>query len=483
MKKITAFIMILTAIPALADSWYGMGRSAYVQKNYAKAREYFLKDIEENNRGDSYYFLGEIEKIEKNYDLAITYFQGAVSRNTTRKYLVNAYWNLIILYEEKGDYGNVVKYCRQMWQKTGDSSAKRKMEGLTNKLLWTNNEEAIKKYNSGRDELKKGNMDEAMKFFREAISIDSMFLAPKFELGMNAYNNGKDSEALDYLEPIADRISYYTEVQLIVANINYNNKNYSRAVKYFSSILEFCLPDRQTEIECFLKRGLCYYNMGDLDRAEKDISSVSGSIKNDAEPLIILSAIYIKRKNLDEALKVLDRAESISPDNPVILYQIGSIYYYRNDWKYVSYFDRLHDITLKKSPDEYMKYLKAYKLLLNAHFDKKNYGRVIEISDNILKNTNDYDIILQSGKAYFYLEKYNQAIERFEKISLKSSDELLRAIAYARTGNKEKSKEILKRIVSDSQIKSEAMKDRQLKSYIEEMDKQNSQNINQDKTK
>ena len=473
MKRYIYLIMLLVlCVPLYAQSYHARGRTAYIYKNYEKAREMFLKDIEHNDRGDSYYFLGEIEKIEKNYDLAVTYFQGAIERKTTKKYLVNAYWNLIILHEEKGDYGNVVKYCRLMWQKTGNRSAKKKIEGLTNKLLWTSNEEAIKKYENGMDSLKKGNRDEAMQFFREALNYDSLFLAPKFELGMDAYSRGNESEAIGYLSPIADRIPYYTEVQLIVANINYNSRNFSRAASNFTSIIEFGFSDKGTITEAYLKRGICYYNMGDLDRAEEDIASVSGSIKKDPEPLIVLGAIYIKKRNYDEALKVLARAESISPDDPIILYQTGSIYYYKNNWKYVSYFDRLHDIITRKNPDDYSKYIRAFKILTLAHFEKKNYSRAAEVSDSYLKNTNDYEIILISGKSYFHLEKYDRSIEQLEKISLSYRDELYLAIANARTGRKEKSVAILKRIITDPEIRSEALKDRQLKIYIDEIDKE-----------
>jgi len=128
MKKILILLLILafTGISSFASQYHSMGRNAYVYRNYAKAKEMFLKDVETTGNGDSYYFLGEIAKIEKNYDEAINYFAIAVNKNTTRKFLVNAYWNLVILYEERGDYPNYIKYCRELWFRTGDSSAKNK---------------------------------------------------------------------------------------------------------------------------------------------------------------------------------------------------------------------------------------------------------------------------------------------------------------------------------------------------------------------
>ena len=65
-KKITLIIIItLFSLPLLSQGYHSRGKNAYVYRNYEKAREHFLKDIEISDRGDSYYFLGEIEKIEK----------------------------------------------------------------------------------------------------------------------------------------------------------------------------------------------------------------------------------------------------------------------------------------------------------------------------------------------------------------------------------------------------------------------------------
>lgn len=175
MKKIilTCLIIITAYSITFAQNYHGMGRNAYVYRNFDKAREYFLLDVKSNpNRGDSYYFLGELEKTLKNYDEALKYFQITVTKNTTRKYLINAYWNIILLFEEKGDYANFVKYCREMYYRTGDRSAKNKIETIINKLLWTDNEQAIQKYNQASELAKKGDKAGAMQAYREALSID-----------------------------------------------------------------------------------------------------------------------------------------------------------------------------------------------------------------------------------------------------------------------------------------------------------------------
>lgn len=474
MKKLFLSLLILTTAYSFssAANYHGMGRNAYVYRNFDKAREYFLLDVKDNpNRGDSYYFLGELEKTLKNYDASLKYFQITVTKNTTRKYLVNAYWNLILLYEEKGDYNNLVKYCRELWFRTGDSSARKKIETIVSKILWTDNEQAIEKFNQANDLFKKGDKSGAAQLYRESLNIDGFFLAPHFELGMMAYTAGNENEALSQLNYIGEKIPFYAEVHLILGGINFSHKNYNAAAGNFSSVINYGFIDKSTEYSTLLKRGICYYHMNNYEDAEKDITSSLEHIKNDSEPMIILSAIYIKKKNYDEALKILNRAESISNSDPVILFQTGSLYYHKKDPKYVSYFDRLYDTT-KPGNDGFKQYLRAFKLLLNSHFENKNYTRSLEISESINKVENDYDVINIAARSSFYLQQYSKSISLFEKMTLNSSSKLMLASAYARTSNKNKSVELLKNIISDESLKKEAMKDSQLKSYIQEIEKE-----------
>lgn len=474
MKKILMTMMIIFLFQeiVLSSQYYHIGRNAYVYRNFAKARENFLKDVEISGSGDSYYFLGEIEKNEKNYDLAIKYFSAAASRNTSRKFLINSYWNLIILFEERGDYPNYIKYCREFWFKTRDSSAKQKIDTLINKLLWSDNEEAVKKYNEGVTLLRKGDTNNASLSFKDAINIDTKFLSPKFELGMIAYKAGNNSDTMYYLSPIAERIPFYAEVQLILGNINFNNRNYSSAIINFSSVLEYGFADKDTEYNTMLKRGTCYYHTGDFENAEKDISSASESVKGNNEPLVILAAIYIKKKELDSALKVLHKAESISANDPAVLFQTGSIYYYRNDEKYAEYFDRLHN-TVKEHDTDYKNYIKAFKLLMTYHYNKKNYSRSLEISNMLQSGGNDYDSIITAARSYHYLGQHEEAILAFKKISLRNgSDKVLFAGSYAASGRKEPAAEILKNIQFDQNAFSEAKKNSYLQPLIKEIEKE-----------
>ncbi|RPI97806.1 MAG: hypothetical protein EHM32_00760, partial [Spirochaetales bacterium] len=71
MKKNLLYASFLLFIMSLAvdvhAGYFEQGSRYYVYRNYARAREMFLKAVEASNDGNAYYFLGEIEKNEKNF--------------------------------------------------------------------------------------------------------------------------------------------------------------------------------------------------------------------------------------------------------------------------------------------------------------------------------------------------------------------------------------------------------------------------------
>lgn len=456
----------------IAQGYHTLGRNAYVYRNYEKARELFLKDIEVSDRGDSYYFLGEIEKIENNYDKSTEYFKTAVTKNMTKKYMVNAYWNLIIFAEEKNDYNSVVAYCKELWTKTGASSAKTKINTLTNRLLWTNNQEAIEKYNSAMELQKEGKSIEADKSFGEAINLDRNFLAPKFELGMKAYKNQNENDALYYLGEITNKIPFYYDLQLIVGDINFKNRNYRTASYNFSNAIDYGFMSEPQLNNTLIKRGTCYFHLSDLDRAEEDIKKAvdSISIKKNLDPVLVLSAIYIKKNNFEDALKTLAKAEAVSKDNSFVLFQTGSIHYRNKDWKYVSYFDRLFDTIDTKNSDAVNPYLRAFNILMHAHYEKKNYSRSLVIAETINEFKKDYDALTISARSNYYLANNDRAVEIFESISLNNEDKFLLSSAYAKRGDKEKASAILKSILYNPDLKDKALNDKYLRPILESIE-------------
>jgi tetratricopeptide (TPR) repeat protein len=468
-------LILALAVPQIAVAGYfEEGKTYYIYKKYDKAREMFLKRVEQGDHGDSYYFLGEIEKMQGNYAAAEEHFRKAIAiPSTTRKFLRNAHWNVIILTEQRSDYPALMLACKEMWYSLKDDGARSKMEGIINKYLWTDDEEAIKLYKDGMKAKENGDTETAQSLFKDALRSSGSFLAPKFELGIYLYKKGDMDGAARFFSDIAERIPFYSEVQLLMGNIHYDKKFYSSALEYFSKADEFGLNDNDTEYHILMKMANCNYALGELEDAVIDLERARKIRSSSLDPLLLQAAIMIKQENYDEALKVLLKAESLKPDNPAILFQIGSIYYSKKDWRYLSYFDRVN--TLAKAAGDEGKYVRIIPILAAGYYEKKEYLKTLEFIGQARENMMTHEMRLMAAHSNFHLGRYDAAVASFEKISLAPFDQAVLCKVYARSGREDKAREIIERSLYNEEFAKEARTDNQLSRIIAGMDQERRQ--------
>ncbi len=464
--------MILIMAPDLNASYYSQGRSYYVKKKYDKAKEMFLLAGEAGN-GNAYYQIGELEKERRNYDEALKYYKLAITRKVINHYyLRNSYWNILLLAEEKGDYSEVVRTSKKMWIRLKDKSAKTKIEQLINKFLWTDNKDAIDKYNRGIARKKRGDLPGALDYFKEALSIDYSFIAPKFEIGMIAYRKGNYDRALSYLNDVVKSIPFYAEAHLIVGEIYYEKNYCTSAIDHFNRVFEYGFIGSRTGYLIRLKRGACYFKTGSYDRATEDIEKALRYNPDSLKTMLLLSAIRIKQADYDGALSILQKAHKKDPDNLSVLYQIGSTYYKKDDNKYLIYFDRLFN-RIQGNQKKIAEYRKVIEITAKAHFEKKGYSRAITLITSLPENKRSYELTGNLARSYFHESKYKKAIVHFGKISLSSDDRYLLCVAHARTGNREKARELLNSLLIYDKYTSRAEKDPALSPILKELQGQN----------
>ncbi len=427
-------------------AWAGYfeeGCKFFTYKKYDLAREMFLKDIEAKDNGNSYYFLGEIEKNENNFEKAVEYYRLSISKNINQKYKKLAYWNLIVIEEQNGKYGEMVILCRELWEQMDDEGAKTKVEKIINKFLWTNNEEARAAYNEGIEYNKKKMPEKAKEAFYSALRIDPYFLAPKFEIAILLINEENYNYAINYLRDIIDEIPFYGEVHLLLGDIYFKKQLYSNSITHLTKALDYGFLDKKTKYIVQLKTGTSYYETGQYENALEALKAASENNNKALEPLLIMSAIYIRNNDYEQALSKLLAARAIDSKNPEIIYQIGSLYYKKEDPKYVQYFNLLFNKYYKTEDHIPNKYYKAFILLLKNYYDTKKYSDAIKIIETIPDNLKNYEINLISARAYYYQNKYDKAIEYFEMLSIENDDKYLLSVSYAKNGMPDKAKDIL----------------------------------------
>ncbi len=475
MKKIIPLIALALTLALsqqlmAAAGYYEQGRKFYTRKQYEKAKEMFLKATESGNSGNAYYFLGEIEKTQGNYLEAEKYYKTAITKTgISRQYMLNSYWNAMLMAEQRNDYESVVSICRSMWIKNRDASARQKIESLINKMLWTDNTEAMDKYNDGIGLKRSGKTDEAIARFNSALGIDSSFLAPKFELGMAAYNSGDLDRASSYLGEVASKIPFYAEVQHVLADIQFRRHNYRIAIDHYNRVLEYGFIDGATNNRIRIRRGTCYYKLSDYTNAEEDIEKAIRNNARSTDVLLLLSVIKIKMGKDNEAMKTLQQANAASPDNPEIHYQIGSIHYRENDARYVAAYDRLFALAGGKKTYP-ARYRKAFIKLAKHHYENKNFGRTITILKTFDEKSQSFETRLLTAKSHYGLKEYDNAIDQFEKLSLGNDDKYTLCKAYAQTGRRQKAKGLLSELSLSSDYLSRAKRDPLLSGMAREME-------------
>ncbi len=471
MKKILlSLAIVFFYLPLFAD-YYERGQGYYMYKNYDKAREMFLQAGEKENNGNAYYFLGEIEKLEGRYREAEEYYKLAITkRNINGKYLRNAYTNILLFTEQRGDLETIIRTCKEMWIRHRDGSARNKIESLINRCLWTGNKEAIDCYNRGISLKNAGKSAESVAEFKKAVYADSSFLAAKFELGMAAYNRGDSGTALSYLGEIASKISFYPEVHLIVGDIYYNNDNYSSAIDHFSKVLEFGIIDDATASLVYQKRGTSYYKLRAYTKAEEDADRLVKTQPLKAE--LLRSAVRIKQERYDEALASLRNAERMDPDNETVLYHLGGIYLKKNDGRFVSYYSRLFDRATRGRAQFNTQYVPVFTELAQHYYRGRNYLQAKKVLAAFPAGQRSGELSLMLARCYYHAGEYDRAVAIFSSMTLGSDDTFLLCRSYALSGRKDRAKKILESNRGNSGFFERAEKDQTLGPIAAEIKKE-----------
>lgn len=192
----------------------------------------------------------------------------------------------------------------------------------------------------------------------------------------------------------------------------FKNKDWNGAIDLFTSIIEVDTENA----EVYNNLGLCYSNIGDEDKAERNYLKCIELNPNIPQCYINLADLYYKQKKLGEGINILSFAIENLPDDIIFRHYLAR--FYMEDAKLDLAVDELLYI-LEKQPDNY----DAYYDLAKVYFEFGNYDLAIENLENVLEFKQDNELI------YYYLAEAYQANDEIDK----AISNFLKAIA---TNNK-----------------------------------------------
>lgn len=232
----------------------------------------------------------------------------------------------VLLVNAGNIYGNNKNY---------DEAEKRYRRSLE---LRTNN--VLAHHNLGLIYLIKGNLDSAELLIKRGMAIDSLAPDGYLQLANISQKRGDVNKAIEYLEKLQKispdyhgskeyleqlknqtgldpRLPYdegYSNAQMLAQNsyLNYQNKKYDLAIKDLESLV---ILDPQGKSGYLNNIGLCYFELGDLIKAEKYYKDAISAEATNINAISGLAEIEMKKGNKASAIKYYKDVLKIKPED------------------------------------------------------------------------------------------------------------------------------------------------------------------------
>ena len=178
----------------------------------------------------------------------------------------------------------------------------------------------------------------------------------------------------------------------------FKKQDWNGAIDLFTSIIEVDTENA----EVYNNLGLCYVNVGDEDKAEKNYLKSIELNPQIPQCYINLADLYYKQRRLGEGINILSFAVENLPDDIIFRHYLAR--FYMEDAKLDLAIDELINV-LEQQPDNY----DAYYDLAKVYFEFGNYESAIENFENVLEYKQDNELI------YYYLAEAYQANDEIDK--------------------------------------------------------------------
>ena len=178
----------------------------------------------------------------------------------------------------------------------------------------------------------------------------------------------------------------------------FKKQDWNGAIDLFTSIVEIDTENA----EVYNNLGLCYVNIGDEDRAEKNYLKSIELNPQIPQCYINLADLYYKQRRLGEGINILSFAVDNLPSDIIFRHYLAR--FYMEDAKLDLAIDELIYV-LEQQPDNY----DAYYDLAKVYFEFGNYESAIENFENVLEYKQDNELI------YYYLAEAYQANDEIDK--------------------------------------------------------------------
>ncbi len=251
--------------------------------------------------------------------------------------------------------------------------------------------------------LEAGDYEQAVKYFEVMTCAEPNKENYKFNLAC-AYLGIKDyDKSLEILKSI-DKNNTSFHIKLKMAEIYIKKCDFESAKQVYMTLIKKGKVDENIYYDFAV---LCAQT-GDKDKAEALFKKVIQLNPKHASAHKDLAVIYLNARLFDYAKEEFEKAYSISPTNPYIIYEYGNYFQITGDSEKANEFYNKVKDSIYLSP----------KILLNIALNKlsrKETDEAQRILERALKgDSQDIDILYNLGKIYFMKNNFDSAKQIFE---------------------------------------------------------------------
>ena len=141
-------------------------------------------------------------------------------------------------------------------------------------------------------------------------------------------------KSLDYITEEFKKIENLNKKFLFdIANFHKNSKEYKKAIKFYTEIIEMIDDNSEIKSDVLYRRGASYERIGKYEEADKDLFHSLEINPDDAYVLNYLAYSWLERNyKINEAIDMLETAYKLEDDDPYIIDSIGWAYFLIDDY-------------------------------------------------------------------------------------------------------------------------------------------------------
>ena len=200
-------------------------------------------------------------------------------------------------------------------------------------------------------------------------------------------------DSLKFIKSNFEKIEKPNEKILFdIANFYKNAKEYEQAIKYYTIVLGIVSDDLEVKSDLFYRRGASNERMGNYEEADRDMLSSLEIDPDDAYVLNYLAYSWLERDyKIEEAMEMLEKAYSLTENDPYIIDSIGWAYYLTKDYiKAETYLKRAVELMPDDAivNDHYGDILWMLGRKIQARYFWKSVFKMEDVDEELLQKIN-----------------------------------------------------------------------------------------------